>query len=60
MVDPDDDEDIEFATHPGVYRLALVEQGEPWDDDQELSDEIIVRLWIARLRALARAQTAHA
>lgn len=50
-----DPDEFEFGTHPGRPRLELVNTQEPWLDDSELSDEILVRLWLARQRALARA-----
>ena len=48
--------DFEFDTHPGRARLKVETVHEVLeDDDQELSDEIVVRLWLARLRALEKA-----
>lgn len=52
-------DELEFDTHPGRFRSRLVNNREAWDDDRELSDEILVRLWLARQRALARAFSAQ-
>lgn len=51
----DDTLDFDLDTHPGRYRVELANSNEVWNDDSELSDEIIVRLWLARQRALFRA-----